>query len=142
MILGWTVLQKFFKARARIFGSSCGCLKRIYLFRITSNVSKERSYKVYCLISNESDSWKYVWDYWNPCECPIMRPVSLEWFKNIFCTKCILILYLYLYIFRVKVAHRTKHLTGTKTCTSKCIPVWKVSETPLAFIIIQFAYFF
>lgn len=27
------------------------------------------------------------------------------------------------------VVHRTKHLTGTKICTNKCIPVWKVSET-------------
>ena len=37
--------------------------QRIYLVGFADNVSKERQYKGYCLISNASDSWKCALDY-------------------------------------------------------------------------------
>ena len=37
---------------------------KIYSNGFAASVSKKRQYKGYCLISNESDSWKCALDYW------------------------------------------------------------------------------
>ena len=52
--------------------------QKIYLIGFANNISKERQYKDYCLISNDHDSWKCALDY-----CNLSNNLDLQLYNDI-----------------------------------------------------------